>query len=79
MKRLMLLLGLGAGFVLGSRAGKALYEQLEANVRRIAGRPDVQDTVAQAKDAARNTTQQVTDKVNDTVSTAKQGTSTLIG
>ena len=79
MKKLMLLLGLGAGFVLGSRAGRGPYEQLEGNVRRIAGRPEVQDTVAQAKDAARQTTQKVMDKVNDTVSTAKEGSSTLVG
>jgi hypothetical protein len=79
MKKLMVLLGLGAGFMLGSRAGKAPYQQLEANVRRLVGRPEVQDTMAQARDAARQTTQQVMDKVNDTVSSAKEGSSTLLG
>ena len=36
MKKLMFLVGVGAGFVLGSRAGRAPYEQSGAKVRRFA-------------------------------------------
>ena len=52
MKKLTLLIGAGVGFVLGSRAGKGPYMQLEMKVRKIAGRPEVQEKIDQVKSAA---------------------------
>jgi hypothetical protein len=45
MKGLWLLAGMGIGFVLGSRAGREPYDQLERKVRRFRGRPEVQGAV----------------------------------
>jgi hypothetical protein len=38
MKRFLFLLGVGVGFVLGSRAGSRPYEHLEATVQKMASR-----------------------------------------
>jgi len=80
MKKLMFLflLGVGAGFVLGSRAGRAPCEQLDAKIRRVAGRPDVRNAALQARAAAQQTAQQIVGKVSDSPSAVKGGSSTLI-
>lgn len=52
MKKVYLLIGGAVGFVLGSRAGRGPYEQLEAKVRKTANRPEVQSAVDQAKSTA---------------------------
>lgn len=44
-KRLILLAGLGAGFILGSRAGRESYEKLKAQAEQWWGDPRVQDSV----------------------------------
>ena len=43
MKKFYLVLGLGLGFVLGSRAGHQPYEQLEGRAKEFIGKPDVED------------------------------------
>lgn len=47
----MFLLGAAAGYVLGARAGRARYEQIVRNYRRLADHPAVQGAagVARAK------------------------------
>jgi len=52
MKKLSLLLGVGLGFILGSKAGPRPYEQLEAKARSVTTRPEVQETKAKLKSAA---------------------------
>jgi hypothetical protein len=51
MKMLSFLLGMGAGYVLGTRAGRERYEQLSKAYRRVADNPQVQAAagVARAK------------------------------
>jgi hypothetical protein len=39
MKKIMLLLGAGIGFVAGSKAGNGPYQQLEAKIRELTKRP----------------------------------------
>lgn len=61
MKKLLLLLGIGVGFVAGSRAGKAPYEKLMNTLRGVTGRPEVENVVATVSQKVDD----VTDKVND--------------
>jgi hypothetical protein len=42
VSKLMMALGFGAGYVLGTRAGRERYEQLMASAVRVAQRPEVQ-------------------------------------
>ena len=51
MKLLPFVLGVGAGYVLGAKAGRERYEQLSRAYRRVADNPQVQAAagVAQAK------------------------------
>lgn len=67
MKKLALLFGLGIGFIIGSRAGRGPYEQIESNVRKMMGRPEVQEAVDQVSGAAKaqagNVAQAVTERV----------------
>ncbi len=50
MKKLALLVGLGAGFVAGSWAGRSPYERLETTVRNVLKQPKVQTTLHTAAD-----------------------------
>ena len=65
VKKAMLLVGVGVGFVLGSRAGRGPYETLEGKVRQAAGRPEVQGTVEELKVVAVDKADQVISSVSD--------------
>ena len=45
MRKMVILLAGGVGFLLGSRAGRQPYEQFEAQFRRIRRKPQVQEAV----------------------------------
>jgi hypothetical protein len=45
-------LGLGVGYVLGARAGRARYEQIRRAASGLLGRPEVQQALEQARTAA---------------------------
>jgi hypothetical protein len=51
-KKLTLAAAAGAGYVLGARAGKERYRQIETKVRELAGKPAVQDATASLKETA---------------------------
>jgi hypothetical protein len=51
-KKLTLAVAAGAGYVLGAKAGKERYQQIEGKVREIAGMPAVQDATATVKENA---------------------------
>ena len=51
-KKLTLAAAAGAGYVLGARAGKERYRQIESKVRELAGKPAVQDATASLKETA---------------------------
>jgi hypothetical protein len=51
MGKFSLALGLGVGYVLGSRAGHARYEQIQQAAGRLAERPQVQDAVSKVRDS----------------------------
>lgn len=52
MGRLSLGLGLGVGYVLGTRAGRARYEQISKAAAGFVQRPAVQQALGKAKEAA---------------------------
>ena len=52
MGRLSLGLGLGVGYVLGARAGRARYEQIKQAAAGVMERPEVQQVVEKARAAA---------------------------
>ena len=72
------ILGLGAGYVLGTRAGRAQYERIKAAAARIVERPSVRNKVDSASTKASNFVRQqgeaVTDKVADAVKERLFGT-----
>ena len=71
-KKLTLAAAAGAGYVLGAKAGKERYNQIEAKFREIAGMPAVQQATATVKDQASTLADTakstVTDKVGGTTS-----------
>jgi hypothetical protein len=75
-KRLILLAGLGVGFILGSRTGRQSYERLKAQAQDLWTDPRVQDTVEKANQSIRekspavaDAVQTAADKVNSVAST----------
>lgn len=64
-------LGLGAGYVLGTRAGRAQYERIKATATKIAEQPKVRETVddasARATAFAKQQGEVLTDRVVDAV------------
>ena len=69
--KLPFIIGLGAGYVLGTRAGRAQYERMKTAASRVAERPFVKDKVDAASTRAgqfmRKQGEVVTDKVADAV------------
>ena|SRR3712207_4962511 len=51
MGKLSLGLGLGIGYVLGTRAGRARYEQIQQAAARLTGRPEVQEAVGKVRES----------------------------
>ncbi len=69
MKKLIFLVGVGVGFLLGSKTGSGPYQELETKVRSVANRRDVQEAVEMTKDAAREQVADVVTKVADKLPT----------
>jgi len=63
MKKLMLLVAAGIGYVLGTRAGRERYEQIKGAVNKVANDPRVQEKTHQAVDAAKQHAPGVAEKV----------------
>lgn len=53
MAKFTFLLGAGVGYVLGARAGRERYEQIQSVASRLWNSPTVQQQVGTAKDVAR--------------------------
>ncbi|QUL79155.1 YtxH domain-containing protein [Brevibacterium sp. SMBL_HHYL_HB1] len=60
-KRLILLAGLGVGYILGSRTGRQSYERLKAQAQDLWTDPRVQDTVEKANQSLRERSPAVAD------------------
>jgi hypothetical protein len=76
--RILLLVGLGVGYVLGARAGREKYDQIARSASRFWHDPRVQkqvdsvegfvkDKAPQVKDFVQDNAKKATDKVSETV------------
>jgi hypothetical protein len=83
--KLGIAVGLAAGYVLGTRAGRERYQQLTASAKRLADDPSVQRLQAELNglfgsakervtDSAGTTVQRVSDQAADKVQQARQRT-----
>ncbi len=64
-------LGLAAGYVLGSRAGRERYERLKSTATDVWKSPRVQDTVQATEQAAQDHLRQAAEAVKDKVQSDK--------
>lgn len=67
-KKLTLAAAVGAGYVLGAKAGKERYAQIESKFREIAGMPAVQNATSAVKENAAPLIDSAKESVSDTVS-----------
>jgi hypothetical protein len=74
-RKLTLAAAAGAGYVLGAKAGKERYNQIEAKFREIAGMPAVQNATATVQEQASS----VADQAKSTVTEKVGGSSTDSG
>ena len=79
-KKLTLAAAAGAGYVLGAKAGKERYAQIEAKFREIAGMPAVQnatatviETASGVADTAKSTVNEKVEAVSEKASSKSKG------
>jgi hypothetical protein len=70
MKKLMLLVAAGLGYVLGTRAGRERYDQIMDAVTKVKNDPRVQQKTQHAVDTARQQAPLVADKVTSAAGAA---------
>ena len=71
MKKLSLIAGFGAGYVLGAKAGTQRYNEIVAKAREIAGMQAVQQATTAVKENAQPLLDSAKDTVNEKVASAK--------
>jgi hypothetical protein len=72
MKKFTFLLGMIAGFVLGSRMGRGPYEQLEGSVREMIDHPKVQRALRSAADSAESARDSALDATTEAIDDASR-------
>jgi len=70
MKKLMLFVAFGLGYVLGARAGRERYNQIMSAFDNVRNDPRVQEKTHQAVDVAKQQAPVVADKVTSAASSA---------
>lgn len=63
-----MLFGIAVGFVLGSRASRGPYQQIEGKVREVGARPEVQKAINAVTGRAKEQASDVASTVHDRVS-----------
>jgi hypothetical protein len=69
--RIVFIIGLGAGFVLGARAGRERYEQLQAAARKVRDHPAVQQAAGALQAQAASYAKSAGGKLADGAGAAK--------
>ncbi len=64
MRKMTFLMGMGAGYVLGARAGRERYEQIMEAFDSFRTNPKVHETMTQAKDQASHLAEQAKSKIS---------------
>ena len=67
IRKLTLVAGFAAGYVLGAKAGTQRYEQIVAKARELAGQPAVQEVRSTLAETASQLGENAKDTVNETV------------
>ncbi|MEP6697571.1 MAG: YtxH domain-containing protein [Pseudonocardiales bacterium] len=79
MRKLTFIVGFGAGYLLGTRDGRARYEQIRRSVREVADNPAVQETAgvvqAQAMGLISKAQEKVSSLTSGERSSSRHGTS----
>jgi hypothetical protein len=68
------IVGAGAGYVLGTRAGRERYRQIVEQARRFWQRPQVQDTVAKGRDRVGSGVERAAATAGERLHQAREGT-----
>ncbi|GAA1147706.1 YtxH domain-containing protein [Ornithinicoccus hortensis] len=71
MKKILLLVGVGIGYILGAKAGRERYDQIAGKANEVWGNPKVQEKVEEVKAQAPEVAQKVGDVAKDAASQAK--------
>jgi hypothetical protein len=71
MKKLLVLVAGGIGYVLGTKAGRERYEQLRGTFNKVKSDPRVQEKAHQAADFAAEKAPVLKDKVTEAAGKAK--------
>jgi hypothetical protein len=69
MRKTMLLIGLGAGYVLGSKAGRERYEQIRAKWQQAWSNPMVQEKASVVQSKATEVYESAKSTVSDKIGT----------
>lgn len=72
MAKLSFLAGLGAGYVLGARAGRERYEQMASKAKDVWQDPRVQEKAGQAEQAVREKVNQAEQVVKEKATEVEQ-------
>ncbi|WP_051551932.1 hypothetical protein [Nocardioides sp. URHA0020] len=67
MSKSSLLIGVGIGYVLGSRAGRERYEQIRSGASKVAHNPTVQTAAGRAQEAVGHQAAAVADAAKEKV------------
>ena len=70
--KILLVVGLAVGYVLGTRAGRERYEQLKAGAQRLWTNPAVQSQVYRAEQYVRERAPEVVEKVESVAKNVTQ-------
>ncbi len=79
MRKLTFVIGFGAGYLLGSKAGRARYEQIMRMFRGVKENPTVQETAGVVQAQATGLYSQAKEKVGEKLGQARGGSTESSG